>query len=381
MAEEKNEKSSKKEEFFKDLEKNLGIPKKELEDIYDKFEKQLKDKGKTYTEELIMNRMYGYLAPVQQSTATKHIAVFLGADDNYGLNKFTNTIKADSIKVMRENPEQALEDGYAEEQINQSTGEKTLVPLWHTVTNENVPEFKLGKKITDNDYSATAHLFVAAEDGNYVLKHMRCTGERRKQVMEKGHEWIGKEVSFLAIDKGETSLNDSKYTKFSLESTDEKPVTQLLAKHAKTNCLSLKNIDQFYQDNGSKLKTMPVFIRGTIANVIVSETSDNNIVSFRDYGYNGFFNIYIPKTLGIPPEGIPNTIFGGRIRKTTKDRPQQPYSMNGFMYYVPPDLRDLEIPDEIKKYRISEQDKTNTKEEQNLLQKESSNGEAQDDPF
>lgn len=361
-----------KQDVYKLVQEKITITTEELDKIYNDLAKEFEERKVKPTEELVLNRLYAFLTPSLRTNATKHKGVFLGIMDNFFFNKSVDTVKFDSLQRYKDNPQEAISEGVVDANGN---------PIWHTVEGVNVPDFKLQRQILPSDYSATVYIMQEdSVDGKiigFTLKTMSIRGERRERKDENGKiVWSilndisklkNREVEFMGIDKENNVINDSKFTKFTVLDDREVDVSKLLVKHAKNNCLSLNTIKDFYKDNADKLRSMPVFVRGTVSDIIVSETRDNNIVVFTDIGYDKQFSIFVPKNLDVPSVGTPNVIFGGLLRYSDK-KPEQPFTLNAFMYYVPENLRNMKIPESLSKFKHVEEEVKDTSASQKLLQ-------------
>jgi len=82
--------------------------------------------------------------------------------------------------------------------------------------------------------------------------------------------------------------------------------------------------------------------------------------------YQKPFSIFLPKNIEIPVQGTPNVVFGGRLRFNEKQQ-EQPFSMNGFMCYVSENMRNLIVPEILKKHLIIEEEVTDTQKSLDLL--------------
>jgi len=340
-----------KKEIFNQIQEKLTISDKELNTIYNDVEQAFKDKGVTPSEETVLTQILIYLTPSLRSPATKHFGIFLGVEDNFGFNQITDKVKFDSIKQYQEDKNIAVETK-AISIIKDENGKDKVIPLWHYVDGVKVADFKLGRPITEFDYSATSYILLE-KDGKIELKNFQLRDSRRTETLKNSKNLVGKRVSFMGIDK-ENTINDSKYTKFVIEQEQPKDnIVKLLVKNAKNNCLNLRDIIEFYSKNAETIRNMPVFIKCSIAKVTISETRDNNSIQVVDSGYTKPFFIYLPKSLDIPKEQSNNVIFGGRIRKSETNL-ESPFSMNAFMFYVPEQIM-IEKPKSLDKYTITEE--------------------------
>ena len=384
-----------KEELYEVIKQKISISDKELNEIYDVLKKQMEERGKT-TEEAILNRMNVYLLPAFSSNTTKHIGIYLGIEDNFIFNRKTDAVKSDSMKMYHENKQNAIDTNYVrvfEEKIKEieftdetddigrekKDGkiiiEKKVIPLWHNVDGVVVQDFQLGKPITKLDYSATSYLLVEKEDKTLELKSLNLRGERRDFVMKNNKLMQFKKVQFSAIDKDNKPMNDSKYLNMQIIVNEEVDILQLLFKYAKKQCINLSDLIKVYQKNTDKfiktksgyMSNIPFFIRGTVGRIFINEFGENNNVEVRDLNYEKQFSVFLPKDLEIPSEGTPNVIFGGRLRFSEKDI-NRPFGMNGFMYYVSKESRNLVMPKIINKYVITEEIVEDTIPQQSLLE-------------
>jgi len=329
---------SKKQEVFELIQQKQTLSTEELNIMYEDLAKEYEKRGVKPTEDMVLNRLFAYLTPALNSSATKHTAILLGVEDNFGFNQIVAKVKFDSIKQYQENKIEAINNRVVDEQGN---------PLWHYVDGLKIADFKIGKPITPYDFSATAYCFVEDGKKNLSLKTVQLRAERRENILKNLNLFINKKVEFMGTDK-ETTINDSKY--FNIKVIDEtlQDISTLLSKYAKDNCVNLKSVETFYKKNIEHIKTIPVFVRGTIKEIMISETKDNNIISFSDTGYNKDFSIYVPKNLEIPSIGSTNIIFGGRLRYD-ENSAIRPYTLNAFMVYSPQENIDFVIPESVRK--------------------------------
>lgn len=362
-----------KQELFKEVQEKLNINEEELNKIYTALETQLKERGKT-TEETVLQRMYAYLAPSLRTNAQKFKGIFLGIEDNFLFNKNTDAVKYDAMKKYAENKEEAISLEYVKIAKDEHAKD-IIIPLWHTTDGINVQDFKMGKPIIDAYYSANAYLFVEKDKQNYTLKQLNLRGERRDFVNKNIKSLQFKNVEFMAIEKENKPMNDSKYLNMKVIEEKEVNITQLLGKFAKKMCINLNDLSEFYKKNtelfiktkSGYLSKDPIFVRCAVNRIVISETGDNNIVGVVDINYQKQFSIFLPKNLEVPAQGSSNVIFGGRLR-FNENNTDQPFSMNGFMCYVPENVRNLEVPEILKKYLIVEENVTDTIKEQKLLE-------------
>ena len=346
-----------KEQVMKRIQEKTVMSNEEFENIYNDMKKVFEDRGVKPTEDMILNRLLSYLEPSFRSSATKHYGIFLGVDDNFGFNKKVDTVKFDSLKQYQENPELALSN-----KIVFLDDEKQVHAVWHSVDGVAVQDWQLGKVITNLDYSATAYILDETEkDKNYNLKKMKLTGDIRDKVFKEFLSLQGKRVSFMAIDKDDTTLYDSKYTKFIVEEVQlSQDLPTLLKNYVKKftktsdgKCLDLKDVQDFYTKNADKsfkgLVDMPIFVRVTTQQPMISELWKSNTIPVIDGNYTSPFAVYLPKHLGIPYPNVPNTIFGGRLKKN-EDKADASFVLNGFMFWQDKKLIDMPAPKSIGKY-------------------------------
>ena len=362
-----------KKELYEVLKQKISISDNELNEIYDVLKKQMEERGKT-SEESILQRMYAYLSPSLRSNATKHIGVYLGVEDNFMFNKKTQDNIFDSMKMYQEDKQTAINLNVIKEV--EEKGEKKLIPIWHNVDGISVQDFQLGQPITDLDYSATAYLFVEKDDKK-ELQTLNLRGKRRDFVLKNNKSLQYKKVQFSAIDRQDKPMNDSTYLNMQSIEDKEVDVTQLISTYAKKQRVNLKDLIQYYQENVDEfvktktgyLSKFPVFIRGTVGSIFLSELKDNNIIEVKDLNYEKQFSVFLPKSLEVPAQGTPDVIFGGKLRFNEKDA-NRPFSMNCFMCYVSLKSRDLKRPEIINKWIIKEENIEDTSLSQELLQKE-----------
>jgi hypothetical protein len=236
------------------------------------------------------------------------------------------------MKQYQEDKETAISSGAVKIGDNDA-----VVPLWHLVPGMNIADFKLGRPISDEDYSATAYIMVQKADGKSDIKsvmQMQLRGDRRTSTIDRASELTGKIVNFMAIDKGDR-LNDSRYTNFVIdEEQPEVSISKLLADNAKDNCVKLKDVPDFYSRHAENIFNTAAFIKCTVTTPVVSEARESNFVQVLDSGFDGTFYVYMPKHLGVPTEGSEGVVFGGRLRKNENNQ-ESPYSLNAFMMYEP----------------------------------------------
>ena len=357
-----------KQEVYNIIKQKLVIDDKELDKLYNDLESALKTQGKKYDEASVLNRLYVYLTPSLGSSATKHKGVFLGVEDNFGFNQIVEKVKFDAIKRLNEDKTKAIAEGVIDSESNL---------LWHFADGVNVAKFKIGKPITSLDYSAVGYVFVEeseSETKKYVLKKINLRGKRRDFVLKNTKTLFNKEIEFAGIEKENNVINDSKY--FNLKVVNETPqqIMNLLGTYAKDNCLNLKDVTTFWNKNIEKAITlskakqldMPVFLRGSISRIIVNEIGDNNIIDFKDLGFEKSFSVFLPKNIELPQTGSLGVIFGGKLRFNENDV-ERPYSLNAFMCYEPEENKNFMPPESVKKFMIVEEEISDTLKQQEML--------------
>ena len=361
-----------KKEIFEQIQEKLTISTDELNKIYKDLEQEFISRGSKPTEDMILNRILAYLEPSLRNKATKHSGIFVGISDNFNFNKNVDIVKLDSSTRYAEDKEKAKED-----KVVMIINEQ-VIPLWHYVDGINVQDFQLGRAITDYDYSATSYVLVET-DKSYQLKSFNLRGERRAEVLKNFEQMKGKKYTFMASEKDNGTLSGSKYTKFILDEEQPKESfanilvksVKIFSKDKNGKCIDLKELQEFFNKNVEKVKKgylyEPVFIKGTTSQVIVSPTRDNNTVKIVDLHYTKDFFAYMPKFLGTPVQGAVNTIYGG-ILKRQEDKPETPYILNGFMFFETEDVKNIKIPESIKKYMVQEE-QGNVQESLQIIEK------------
>jgi len=334
-----------KEELYQQLKKLTGISQEEFKNKYKEEEDEIKKRGIPINEEIVLAVLRTRFKKAFATGAKLFKGIIIGINQNIALNNIVDKVKADSEKRVKEDKQKAIELKICDDEGN---------ALWHETTGVKVATWKLGNKITKDDYTQTIlELAKTEEDEDYKPSTLVLRGDKRL-----GSNLFFKLVEFRAnVAQSSTenlyNLNQSTATEIKIIDNKEINFTQLISKYLKSHCSPLSKLGEWHEMYKEDFNRF-VITKGNVSNITLNPMTPSNIITLDslDMPIEKLITCWFPKDLKL---NFSDGTIGLYVIGSTNQREDGTMSINVYGYFTPPEWR-IEKPEEIKEEKIVEKE-------------------------